>query len=160
MTVINGSGSMGLMCATADACMQAGGKAIGIIPTFMIREGWCHQSMTEVIETADMHVRQARMAEMSDAAIVLPGGFGTLAELSELITWKQLGLYLKPIVLLNVDGYYDRLLDFLQQGMHDHFLREAHLETFCVATTPEEAIELALTTPLWDASVRRAARGK
>ena len=97
MTLVNGAGNMGLMRAGADACMEAGGKAIGIIPTFMIAENWHHTGMTELIETPDMHTRQQKMAELSDAGIVLAGGFGTLAELSELVTWKQLGIHLKPI---------------------------------------------------------------
>ena len=101
IAVVNGAGSMGLMQASTDGCMEAGGEAIGIIPSFMIKEGWCHQGMTQIVETPDMHIRQQKMAEMSDAAIILPGGCGTFAELMELITWKQLGLYLKPIVILN-----------------------------------------------------------
>ncbi len=158
MTVINGAGNMGLMKATADACMEAGGEAVGIIPTFMIQENWHHTGMTRLIETEDMHSRQRMMAEMSDAGIVLAGGLGTLAELSELITWKQLGIHLKPIVLLNTDGYYDELLDFLHKGMRENFLGREHMATFAVATTPQQALDLAMTTPLWDAGVRRFAK--
>ena len=149
---------MGLMRAGADACMQAGGKAIGIIPTFMIEEDWHHKGMTELIETPDMHTRQQKMAELSDAGIVLAGGFGTLAEFSELVTWKQLGIHLKPIILLNTDGYYDELIAFLQKGMKESFLRQEHLNTFAVASTPQEALDLALSTPLWNANVRRFAK--
>lgn len=158
MTVVNGAGNMGLMQAAADACMEAGGKAIGVIPTFMIDEGWHHQGMTQLIETSDMHARQQKMAEMSDAAIVLAGGFGTLAELSEIVTWKQLGLYLKPIVILNTDGYYDELLRFFEKGMQENFLLRQHMDTFRVASTPEEAIGLVLSTPLWDENIRRFAK--
>lgn len=158
MTLVNGAGNMGLMRAGADACMEAGGKAIGIIPTFMIEEDWHHKGMTELIETPDMHTRQQKMAELSDAGIVLAGGFGTLAELSELVTWKQLGIHLKPIVLLNTDGYYDELIAFLRKGMEEKFLREEHLATFAVASTPQEALDLAMSTPLWNANVRRFAK--
>ena len=158
MTVINGAGNMGLMRATADACMEAGGEAVGIIPTFMIEENWHHTKMTRLIETTDMHSRQQMMAEMSDAGIVLAGGLGTLAELSELITWKQLGIHLKPIVLLNTDGYYDELLTFLDKGMRENFLGREHMATFVVARTPQEALDLAMTTPMWDAGVRRFAK--
>lgn len=158
MTVVNGAGNMGLMQAAADACMEAGGKAIGVIPTFMIDEGWHHRGMTQLIETSDMHARQQKMAEMSDAAIVLAGGFGTLAELSEIVTWKQLGLYLKPIVILNTDGYYDELLRFFEKGMQENFLLRQHMDTFRVASTPEEAIGLVLSTPLWDENIRRFAK--
>ncbi len=158
MTVVNGAGNMGLMQAAAEACMEAGGKAIGVIPTFMIDEGWHHQGMTQLIETPDMHVRQEKMAELSNAAIVLAGGFGTLAELSEIVTWKQLGLYLKPIIILNTDGYYDDLLRFFEKGMQENFLLRQHMDTFRVASTPAEAIDLALSTPLWDENIRRFAK--
>lgn len=157
ITVINGAGNMGLMAACADGCIESGGCAIGIIPTFMIEEEWCHQGMTQIIETPNMHIRQEKMAEMSDAAIVLPGGCGTFAEMTELITWKQLGLYLKPIVILNTNGYYDAMLTVLQQAADQHFMRQAHTDIWQVATTPEEALQLTLDTPLWDTNVRRFA---
>jgi hypothetical protein len=157
IAVVNGAGSMGLMQASTDGCLEAGGKAIGIIPSFMIKEGWCHQGMTQIVETPDMHIRQQKMAEMSDAAIILPGGCGTLAELMELITWKQLGLYLKPIVILNTNGYYDFLLQALEQAVEQNFMREQHTAIWRVAQTPEEALKLVLETPLWDTSIRRFA---
>ena len=155
--LVNGAGNQGLMNASANGCLQNGGQALGIIPTFMIEEGWCHQHMTRIVETADMHMRQQKMAQMSDAAIFLPGGCGTLAEMSELITWKQLGLYLKPIVILNTDGYYDSLLAFLQQSADAHFMRQQHTAIWRVATTPEEALHLVQDTPMWDTSIRRFA---
>ena len=157
IAVINGAGKMGLMQASTDGCLEAGGEAIGIIPSFMIKEGWCHQGMTQIIETPDMHIRQQKMAEMSDAAIVLPGGCGTLAELMELITWKQLGLYLKPIVILNTNGYYNPLIQTLQQAVDMNFMRQQHSAIWQVASTPEEALKLVLGTPLWDTSIRRFA---
>ena len=125
--------------------------------SFMIKEGWCHQGMTQIIETPDMHIRQQKMAEESDAAIVLPGGCGTLAELMELITWKQLGLYLKPIVLLNTNGYFDFLLQALQRAVDQNVMRTQHSAIWQVAQTPEEALKLVLETPLWDTSIRRFA---
>lgn len=157
ITLVNGAGNMGLMQASTDGCIEAGGKAIGIIPTFMVKEGWCHQGMTEIIETADMHVRQQKMSEMGDAAIVLPGGCGTLAELFELVTWKQLGLYLKPIVILNTNGYYDALLAQMERSADECFMRKEHLQVWRVAQTAEEAVQLATSTPLWDTNVRRFA---
>jgi hypothetical protein len=157
IAVVNGAGSMGLMQASTDGCLEAGGKAIGIIPSFMIKEGWCHQGMTEIVETPDMHIRQQKMAEMSDAAIILPGGCGTLAEMMELITWKQLGLYLKPIVILNTNGYYNPLIQTLQQAVEMNFMRQQHSAIWQVADTPEEALQLVLETPLWDTSIRRFA---
>ena len=158
VTLINGAGNMGLMAESANGCLEAGGKAIGVIPTFMIKEGWCHDGMTQIIETTDMHERQAKMAEMNDAGIFLPGGIGTFAEMTELIMWKQLGLYLKPIVLLNTGGYFDSMLNTLHQAIKENFMRPVHADTWCVAPTPEEALRLALETPLWDTSIRRFAK--
>lgn len=158
ITLVNGAGSMGLMAASADGCLEVGGKAIGIIPTFMVEAGWCHQGMTQIIETTDIHQRQEKMAELTDGAIVLPGGCGTFAELMELITWKQLGIYLKPIVLLNTNGYYEPLLRVLHQAADQNFMRQQHTAIWQVADTPEEAIEMILNTPLWDPEIRRFAK--
>lgn len=156
-TLVNGAGRTGLMGAAADACLAAGGEAIGVIPQFMIDQGWQHQGMTRLVVTPDMHTRKETMAAMSDACIALPGGVGTLEELLEIITWKQLGLYLKPIVVLNTDGYFDPLLSQLQKAVDLRFMRESHKAIWRVAATPEEALHLAETTPLWDASVRKFA---
>ena len=97
-TLVNGAGRTGLMGATIDGILAAGGRAVGVIPQFMIDEHWEHPDMAEMIVTPDMHSRQERMAEMADACIACPGGVGTLEELLEVITWKQLGLFLHPIV--------------------------------------------------------------
>ena len=156
-TLVNGAGRTGLMGACTDACLAAGGKAIGVIPQFMIDQGWQHRGMTELIITPDMHRRKELMAEKSDACIALAGGVGTLEELLEIITWKQLGLYLKPIIILNTNGYYDALMAQLQRAADECFMRPQHTAIWSVAATPEEAIQLALTTPLWDASVRKFA---
>ena len=158
VTLINGAGNMGLMAESADGCLEKGGKAIGIIPSFMIKEGWCHEGMSEIIETTDMHTHQAKMAELSDGGIFLPGGCGTFAELMELITWKQLGIYLKPIVLLNTNGYFDALLNTLHQAITQNFMRPVHADIWRVAPNPEEALKMALETPLWDTSIRRFAK--
>ena len=156
-TLVNGAGRTGLMGACTDACLAAGGKAIGVIPQFMIDQGWQHRGMTELLVTPDMHRRKELMAEKSDACIALAGGVGTLEELLEIITWKQLGLYLKPIIILNTNGYYDALLAQLQRAADECFMRPQHTAIWSVAATPEEAIQLALTTPLWNASVRKFA---
>jgi hypothetical protein len=158
VTLVNGAGNMGLMAESANGCLEAGGKAIGVIPTFMIKEGWCHDGMTEIIETADMHERQAKMAELTDAGIFLPGGIGTFAELTELIVWKQLGLYLKPIIMLNTKGYFDSMLNTLHLAIRENFMRPVHADIWQVAPTPEEALRMALETPLWDTSIRRFAK--
>lgn len=156
-TLVNGAGRTGLMEACADACLQAGGKAVGIIPQFMIDQHWQHEGMTELIITPDMHRRKELMAQESDACIALPGGVGTLEELLEIITWKQLGLYLKPIVVLNTDGYYDALFAQLRRAVDESFMRSQHAAIWQIASTPEEALHLAQTTPHWDKSVRKFA---
>lgn len=156
-TLINGAGRTGLMGATADAVLSAGGKAVGVIPQFMIDQGWQHPGMAQLVVTKDMHERKEIMAERSDACIALPGGVGTLEELLEVITWKQLGIYLKPIVILNVDGYYDALLAQLEKAVDEHFMRGEHRRIWQIAATAEEAVRLAETTPLWDTSVRKFA---
>lgn len=156
-TLVNGAGRTGLMGACADACLQAGGKAVGIIPQFMIDQHWQHDGMTELIVTPDMHRRKELMAQESDACIALPGGVGTLEELLEIITWKQLGLYLKPIVVLNTDGYYDPLFVQLQRAVDESFMRSQHADIWQIAHTPAEALQLTQTTPLWDKSVRKFA---
>jgi uncharacterized protein (TIGR00730 family) len=155
--LINGAGHMGLMGASSDACLAAGGEVTGVIPSFMVEQSWHHTGLTHLIETRDMHERKQTIAQLSDGCIALPGGCGTLEELMEVITWKQLGLYLKPIVILNTRGYYDPLLAQLQRGIEEHFLGERHASIWRVAQTAEEAIDLVLSTPLWDASVRKFA---
>ena len=155
--IVNGAGNMGLMAASADACLAAGGEVTGVIPSFMIEQDWHHKGLTRLIETRDMHERKETIARLSDGCIALPGGCGTLEELMEVITWKQLGLYLKPIVILNTRNYYAPLLEQLQRGIDEHFMGPRHADIWRVAETPEEAIHLVLSTPLWDASVRKFA---
>lgn len=157
LELVNGAGNMGLMAATSDACLAAGGRVTGVIPTFMMEQGWHHTGLTHLIETSDMHQRKQIMANISDGCIALPGGCGTLEELMEVITWKQLGLYLKPIVILNTRGYYDPLLLQLQRGIDEHFMGERHASIWRVAETPAEAVDLVLSTPLWDPNVRKFA---
>ena len=102
--LINGAGSIGLMRAVADASLQAGGKVTGVIPRFMVEQDWHHKGLTKLVEVDSMHERKQLMADLSDGIIALPGGCGTLEELLEIITWKQLGLYFNPIVILNVNN--------------------------------------------------------
>ena len=157
LRLVTGAGNMGLMCAVEDAALAAGGKVTGIIPSFMIEEGWHHTGLTELIETASMHERKQMMADLSDGAIALPGGCGTFEELLEIITWRQLGLYLGPVIILNIDGYYDYLLAQLGRALEDKFMRDIHACIWQVATTPEEAVELLFNTPNWDKNVRKFA---
>ena len=155
--LVNGAGNMGLMAAVADATLQAGGEAVGVIPRFMVEQGWHHTGLTELHVVNDMHERKQLMARLSDGVIALPGGCGTLEELLEIITWKQLGLYLNPIIVLNVKDYFDPLLAMLAKAVEERFMRVRHGDIWQVAATPDEAIELLFTTPLWDASIRKFA---
>ena len=155
--LINGAGGIGLMSATADAVLAAGGEVTGVIPHFMVEQGWQHKGLTEMIEVENMHQRKQKMADLSDAVIALPGGCGTLEELLEIITWKQLGLYLNPIVILNTNGFFDPLLAMLQRAMDENFMRQQHGAIWHVASTPQEAVELIHTIPVWDSSIRKFA---
>ena len=155
--LVNGAGNQGLMKACADACLEAGGQVTGVIPHFMVEQGWQHPGLTELIETDDMHSRKQTMARLSDGVIALPGGCGTMEELLEIITWKQLGLYLNPIVVLNTGDYYRPLLDMLARAAGEQFMRPVHLGIWTVASTPAEAVGQLFSTPVWDAKVRKFA---
>ncbi len=154
LRLITGAGNMGLMNTVENAALAAGGRVTGIIPSFMVKEGWHHTGLSELIETTSMHERKQMMADLSDGVIALPGGCGTFEELLEIITWKQLGLYLNPIIILNTDGYYDHLIAQLRQAIDENFMRDIHGNIWCVATTPNEAIELLYSTPKWNGKMR------
>lgn len=155
--LVNGAGSIGLMRSVADAVLDSGGEVTGVIPRFMVEQGWQHTGLTQLVEVETMHERKQLMADLSDAVIALPGGCGTLEELLEIITWKQLGLYLNPIVVLNTNGFFDPLLAMLERAIDENFMRRQHGDIWHVAQTPEEAVELIHTVPAWDASVRKFA---
>lgn len=140
--IINGAGSIGLMRVITDAALLSGGSVTGVIPHFMVKNGWCHQNLTELISTETMHERKETMARMSDAAIALPGGCGTFEELLEIITWRQLGLYNHPVIILNTNNYYDPLLEMFRRAADEKFMCEEHLQLWHVAGTPEEVIEM------------------
>ena len=157
INLINGAGSIGLMGATSNAALAAGGSVTGVIPRFMVEQNWHHSGLTQLVETETMHERKQLMAELSDGVIALPGGCGTMEELLEIITWKQLGLYLKPIIILNIEGFYNPLLEMLQHAIDEHFMRPEHGNIWQVAVSAQEAIELLYTTPFWDKNVRKFA---
>ena len=157
INLINGAGSIGLMGATSNATLEAGGTVTGVIPRFMVEQNWHHTGLTQLIETETMHERKQLMAELSDGVIALPGGCGTMEELLEIITWKQLGLYLKPIVILNIQGFYDPLLEMLERAIDGNFMRLEHRAIWQVATSAQEAIDLLHTTPWWNKEVRKFA---
>uniref|UniRef100_UPI00257611D0 LOG family protein n=2 Tax=Bacteroides TaxID=816 RepID=UPI00257611D0 len=155
--LINGAGNLGLMRSVADAVLKNGGEVTGVIPHFMVEQNWHHTGLTELIEVESMHERKQKMANLSDGIIALPGGCGTLEELLEIITWKQLGLYLNPIIVLNVNGFFDPLLEMFEKAIEENFMRQQHRDIWKVARTPEEAVELLYETPVWDVSIRKFA---
>jgi len=139
---VNGGGAVGLMGAVTDGTLDAGGEVTGVIPKFMVDNGWCYDRLEDVIITADMHQRKHMMSEMADAVIALPGGVGTLEELLETLTWRQLGLVKVPVIILNTLGYYDALLAMLQHAIGQGFMKESHAQLWQVAATPAEAIAM------------------
>ena len=156
--LINGAGSIGLMRSVADAVLKNGGEVTGVIPRFMVEQNWHHTGLTELIEVAKKIEQEGeKMADLSDGIIALPGGCGTLEELLEIITWKQLGLYLNPIVILNINGFFDPLLEMLEKAIDENFMRRQHGDIWKVAQTPEEAVQLLYETPVWDISIRKFA---
>lgn len=140
MDVVYGGGGIGLMGMFADAVIKDGGKITGVIPLFMKEEGWGHQGLTSMIVTPDMSERKKTLFSMSDAVVALPGGVGTLEELTEAITLKQLSLYDGPVIILNTLGFYKSFFEFLDNMVETHFLRKEHKGLWEVANTPEEVI--------------------
>ena len=139
---VNGGGAVGLMGAVTDGTLDAGGEVTGVIPMFMVDNGWCYDRPEDVVITADMHQRKQMMSEMADAVIAMPGGVGTLEELLETLTWRQLGLVKVPVIILNTLGYYDSLLAMLEHAISEGFMKPSHAQLWQVAATPSEAIAL------------------
>ena len=154
ISVVFGGGATGLMGQLADSILAANGKITGIIPQFMCDENWHHSELSELIVVATMHERKEKMARMADAVIALPGGCGTLEELLEAITWKQLGIVSKPIVIVNMDGYYDAMIEMLQRAVDEKFMRDVHKNMWEVVETPEEVLSAIENSANWDSSAR------
>jgi uncharacterized protein (TIGR00730 family) len=155
--VIYGGGGIGLMGKLADAVIESGGHITGVIPEFMKVEGWGHNGINKMIVTADMGERKKRMFT-ADAVIALPGGIGTLEELTEAITLKQLGLFKGPVIILNTSDYYRSFIEFLDKMISGHFLRIEHKGIWEIADTPEQAIEALLNYEEWLEDPRSIAR--
>ena len=155
--LVYGDGGIGLMAAVAKGVLDAGGEAIGVIPRFMVEQGWNNPRSTETIVTETMHERKATICNISDAMVALPGGIGTFEELLECLTWKQLGLHNNPVVILNTDGYYDRLLACIDLMVEEQMMRPIHKNMYVVVSTPEEVLPAILGGPEWDPAIRRLA---
>lgn len=139
--LVYGGGKVGLMGAVADAVIAAGGHAVGVIPQALMGKEVAHEGLDELEVVHSMHDRKHRMAEMADAFVAMPGGMGTLEELSEVLTWAQLGIHSKPCGLLNVRGYFDPLLAYLDHGVEHRFVRPEHRAIVLVATSPEQLVD-------------------
>lgn len=150
ITSITGAGRQGLMGAVNESVLKNGGRVTGIIPQFMVDNGWYHPELTELIVTDNMHERKQAMVQRSDAAIALPGGLGTLEELAEILTWKQLDLYRKPIVILNVNGFYDPLIEMLEKMIRLNFMNAQYRDMWHVVQTPAEVIEVLNQNKIWE----------
>jgi uncharacterized protein (TIGR00730 family) len=124
--IVYGGGGVGLMGALADAALAQGGEVIGVIPKALVERELAHRSLTDLHVVGTMHERKAMMADLADAFIAMPGGFGTLDEFCEILTWTQLGWVRKPCGVLNVDGYFDRLLDHFDHSVAEEFVRPEH----------------------------------
>ena len=139
--VIYGGATVGLMGAVAQASLEAGGSVVGVIPELLVGKEVAHAHCTELHVVDTMHTRKALMAEKADAFLILPGGYGTLEEMFEVLTWQALSIHQKPICLLNVDGFYDSLLAFLDHCQAEGVLREKARQALLVAQSVEEALQ-------------------
>ncbi len=148
-TVVYGGGARGLMGTLADTVIEESGRIIGIMPHFMKEVEFHHKDVNEFIFTADMHERKKQFMVGVDALITLPGGCGTFEELMEAITLKRLGIFTKPIVILNLDGYYDPLLNMLEQAIEEGFLSENHRPIWSVFTEPGKVLETIQQSAPW-----------
>jgi uncharacterized protein (TIGR00730 family) len=158
MDVVFGGGGIGLMGKLADAVLENGGRITGVIPSFMKDEGWDHSAVSKMIVTADMAERKKQMFAMANAIVALPGGVGTLEELTEAMTLKQLGLYRGPIIILNTLNFYKSFIEFLEHMVSGHFLRSEHKGMWEIASTAEEVMILLREHEDWHQDPRSIAR--
>jgi len=141
LSLVYGGASVGLMGAMADAALAAGAHVTGVIPSSMVTREIAHPSLHDLRVVATMHERKALMADLADAFVALPGGIGTLDETFEILTWAQLGLHGKPLGFLNVSGFYDPLLAFLEHGIAQRFIRAEHRGLFVVVDSVEDLLD-------------------
>lgn len=152
--LVYGGAKVGIMGTIADAVLAAGGKVIGVLPTFLQTKELAHNGLTELVLVETMHERKARMNELCDGVLALPGGFGTLEELFEMLTWGQLGLHKKPVALLNVDGFYDNLTLLIKTMEDNGFLKPANRDMLLTDNNIEAILDkmenyIAPDVPKW-----------
>jgi uncharacterized protein (TIGR00730 family) len=154
ITLVYGGGRVGLMGAVADGALVSNGKVVGVIPHFLNSKEIGHTGVTQLIAVENMHERKTKMNELSEAIIALPGGYGTLEEMFEMITWAQLGLHQKPVGLLNINGFYDHLIAFVRNMVEVGLLNKQNQDMLLVAVNIEELIQkmenyIAPNVPKW-----------
>lgn len=140
LQLVYGGGNVGLMGVVATSALEAGGRVVGVIPQSLIDRELAHLEVSELKVVQTMHERKAYMEQISDAFVAIPGGFGTLDELFEIVTWSQLGFHNKPIGILNVDGYFDSLLEFMDQSVREGFVRPQHRNMIIVESDADHLI--------------------
>lgn len=153
-----GGGAVGLMGTLSNTLLNEGGYVTGVIPEFMIEMEWANKSVQELVVTKDMHDRKRKMIENVDAVIALPGGIGTLEELTEVITLKQLGQFVKPIIIFNINDFFAPLLAMLDKMINDKFMRFEHRYIWQVTDDPDNIPELIEKAPEWDRSIIKTAQ--
>ncbi|OQV53324.1 TIGR00730 family Rossman fold protein [Bacillus velezensis] len=139
--LVYGGSRVGLMGTVADALMAGGGKAVGVMPSGLFSGEVVHQNLTELIEVSGMHERKAKMSELADGYIAMPGGFGTYEELFEVLCWAQIGIHQKPIGLYNVNGYFEPMMKMVKYSIQEGFSNESHLKLIHSSSRPDELIE-------------------
>ena len=157
ITVVYGGGAVGSMGHLADAALAAGGKVTGIIPRFMYDLEWAHQGLTELHIVDTLHSRKKQMIDGTDAVIALPGGSGTLEELLEAITWKRLGIYVNPIIIVNIQQFFDPLIELFNKIIEKKFMNERHGFMWTVVNSPEDVISAITNAPSWSSEARHFA---
>jgi len=153
MGLVYGGASIGLMGAVADEVINGGAQAVGVIPTFMLKHEIAHEQLTRLHLTDTMHTRKTVMAEYADAFITLPGGLGTLEEIMEIATWRQLYQHEKPMIILNINGFYDRMIEHLKYTTEQGFMKQEDLDRLVVCNTINEAIDMLQTVVTIDDAV-------
>jgi len=139
--LVYGGSSLGVMGVIADSVMLNGGEVIGVIPENLFSKEVAHTGITRLITVKDMHQRKSHMAELSDAFVAFPGGFGTMEELFEIITWNQIGILKKPVTIMNIDGFYDNLIRMIDHAAVSGFIKEKNREILQVAETLEQCLQ-------------------
>jgi len=158
ITIVYGGSSLGAMGALADGGLEAGGRVVGVMPQFMVELEWSHRGLTELRLVEDMHQRKTAMMVDADGIVALPGGSGTFEELLEALALKRLGLYFGPIVLANLQGYYDPLVEQFRRAVEGRFMDQRHVDAWTVVTRIEDVLPALRDTPDWDANARSFAQ--